>query len=73
MAKSTQPPNFAEKIQQLEGLVDSLEASDTSLEQSLKDFEHGIQLIRSIQKELNEAEQKVQQLVEDPASPQNGD
>jgi len=41
-----------------------MEQGDISLEDSLKKFERGIELTRTCQKALQEAEQKVQILVE---------
>lgn len=61
--------NFASTIQQLEALARRLEDNNTPLEQSLKDFEAGIQLIRQAQKVLQEAEQKVQILLDSHGEP----
>ena len=52
-------------MQELEGLVESLEKGDLSLEESLKSFERGVELTRSCQKALDEAEQKVRILSSD--------
>ena len=41
-----------------------MEAGDISLEDSLKYFERGIELTRVCQKALQDAEQKVQKLIE---------
>ncbi|MCP5189383.1 MAG: exodeoxyribonuclease VII small subunit [Pseudomonadales bacterium] len=61
--------SFATTIAELEALAGRLESNDTPLEQSLKDFEDGIQLIRQAQKSLLEAEQKVQMLLEKEGGP----
>lgn len=68
MAKKSPPkqsdnPNFEQALGELEQLVEKLEQGDLSLEESLKDFERGIELTRSCQKSLQEAEQKVQILM----------
>ena len=47
-------------MQELEDLVSRMEQGDHSLEESLKDFERGVELTRICQKALAEAEQKVQ-------------
>ena len=60
---------FADTLTELETLSNRLENNDTPLEQSLKDFEHGVQLIRQAQKSLLAAEQKVQILLEKDNSP----
>jgi exodeoxyribonuclease VII small subunit len=62
--KSKKTPNFETAIEELETLVDEMEQGDISLEESLKKFERGIELTRNCQKALQEAEQKVQMLVE---------
>ena len=50
-------------MQELEGLVARMEKGDRSLEDSLKDFERGVELTRLCQSALRDAEQKVQKLV----------
>lgn len=59
-----QPLNFESALKELETLVERMEKGEISLEQSLKDFERGIELTRTCQKALKEAEQKVQILME---------
>ena len=66
--KSKQSLNFEQALEELESLVDKMEAGDLSLEESLGHFERGIQLTRSCQKALKEAEQKVQKLLEKDGS-----
>tara|TARA_B100002019_G_scaffold190631_1_gene164844 strand:+ start:60 stop:308 length:249 start_codon:yes stop_codon:yes gene_type:complete len=56
--------NFEESLAELESIVDSLEAGELSLEESLKSFEKGITLTRNCQTALSEAEQKVKILTE---------
>ncbi|MCK5895035.1 MAG: exodeoxyribonuclease VII small subunit [Endozoicomonadaceae bacterium] len=55
---------FEQTLCELETLVETMESGDLTLEQSLSAFEKGIGLTRGCQKALNEAEQKVQLLVE---------
>ena len=62
--KTSKKTNFETSMKELEKLVERMEAGEVSLEDSLKDFEHGIELTRSCQKALKEAEQKVQILME---------
>lgn len=62
--KKTDEFNFEQALEELEGLVERMEQGDLSLEQSLKDFERGIELTRACQNALKEAEQKVQLLSE---------
>ena len=49
----------------LEGIVDALEDDDVSLEESVKKFEEGIKLVKDCQKQLQEAELKVNKLMDD--------
>jgi exodeoxyribonuclease VII small subunit len=57
--KKLKTPTFEEAMKELETLVDTLEAGDLSLEESLKSFERGVALTRICQTSLQEAEQKV--------------
>ncbi len=63
MARKT--PNFEKSFAQLEALVTDMEEGGLSLEESLKAFEKGIKLTRECMVSLNEAEQKVQLLIEE--------
>lgn len=55
---------FEESLAELEQLVEQMERGELSLEDSLKSFERGVALTRTCQKALQEAEQKVQILLE---------
>lgn len=63
MAK-TKPVSFEQSLQTLEQLVKQMDSGELSLEASLENFEKGIGLIRQCQQQLQQAEQKVQQLIE---------
>lgn len=58
------PFQFEKALEDLSALVESMEHSNISLEDSLKNFEKGIKLTRECQKALQEAEQKVKILTE---------
>ncbi len=62
MPKRTSTINFEKALRELETLVESMEQGDLSLEDSLKAFERGVELTRTCQKSLDEAEQKVELL-----------
>lgn len=64
MSKKRTSPSFEETLAELEQLVNRLERGELSLEESLQAFERGVNLTRSCQKALQEAEQKVQILIE---------
>ncbi|MGA7801389.1 MAG: exodeoxyribonuclease VII small subunit [Gammaproteobacteria bacterium] len=61
--KRSTPPDFENALKELEGLVEQMEKGDLSLEESLGHFERGIQLTRTCQQALQEAEQKVEILL----------
>ncbi len=68
MAKSRkkEPPiDFEAAMTELESLVDKMEQGEFSLEESIKQFERGMALVRSCQKSLRAAEQKVLKLAEE--------
>ena len=63
-AKSAESFSFEAALDELEQLVERMERGDIPLEESLKDFERGIELTRACQEALRSAEQKVQILIE---------
>ena len=70
MAKRIQKPlGFETALAELEALVVKMEQGDLSLDESLKQFERGVQLTRACQQALKEAEQKVQILLEKDGQP----
>ena len=65
MAKRNQKtPDFETAHAELEELVEKMEQGELNLDESLKQFERGVLLTRVCQKALQEAEQKVQILLE---------
>jgi len=62
--RSQKTPDFETALAELEALVEKMEQGDSSLDESLKLFERGVQLTRACQQALREAEQKVQILLE---------
>ena len=67
MAKKAAPPqpDFETAMQELESLVQRMESGDLSLEDSLREFERGVQLTRICQDALKSAEQRVKMLTAD--------
>ena len=63
-AESSASFDFETSFSELEKIVDKLENGQINLEQSLEDFERGIHLTRSCQTALNNAQQKVQILLQ---------
>ncbi len=60
---------FEDSLAELEQLVERMEQGNLPLEDALKLFERGVQLTRTCQKALKEAEQKVQILLEENGEP----
>jgi exodeoxyribonuclease VII small subunit len=58
--KKTPALDFETALEELESLVEEMEKGEITLEQSLANFERGIQLARNCQQALKDAEQKVQ-------------
>ena len=67
--KSTVLPDFEAALAELEKIVERMESSDQSLEQALASFQRGGELTRICQQGLKEAEQRVEQLMEQNTAP----
>jgi exodeoxyribonuclease VII small subunit len=60
--------NFEEKLTSLEAVVERLERGDLSLDESVKLFEEGVKLSTACKQELEQAEGRIQLLVESPGA-----
>jgi len=58
--KKSSTPSFEKALDELESLVETMEQGDLTLEESLKSFERGVELTRTCQLALKNAEQKVE-------------
>jgi exodeoxyribonuclease VII small subunit len=67
--KAPRSIDFEAAMKELEEIVERLEHGDLPLEESLKQFERGVELSRSCQTALRQAEQKVQILSAKPGAP----
>ena len=65
MTQQVADPSFEANLRQLEQLVQQMEQGELTLEQSLSTFEQGVALTRACQKALDQAEQKVNLLLQD--------
>ncbi len=65
MSKKNALKHFEKSIESLENLVHTLEKGELGLEESLKQFEKGIQWVRECEQALTEAEQRVSILVDE--------
>ncbi len=59
---SKKDTGFEDSLAELEKLIEAMETGGLSLEDSLKHFEKGTSLLKTCQKTLTEAEQKVRLL-----------
>ena len=71
--KNAPIPDFEQSIEQLEGLIDLMEKGDLSLDESLTHYEKGVQLTRQCQQALDLAQQKVDDLMNDTTTLDDGD
>ena len=60
---SNNPKSFEENIQRLEQIVRAMDRGDVALEESLKLFQEGTQLVERCSKLLDEAEMQVKKIV----------
>lgn len=64
MATKKKTIDFEKALSELDRLVTTMESGEMSLEESLKSFEQGVKLTRECQQALQEAEQKVELLLQ---------
>lgn len=64
MTRKNKLPDLEASLSEIDALIEKMEQGELSLEQSLERFERGIVLIKHCQKVLQEAEQKVQILMQ---------
>ena len=65
MSNSNKKIDFESSLKELESIVKKLEDENINLEDSVKSFEAGINLVKECQKQLEEAELKVKELLDD--------
>ncbi|MBC8226306.1 MAG: exodeoxyribonuclease VII small subunit [Gammaproteobacteria bacterium] len=63
--KKPTPENFEQSLIQLETIVKKLETGNLTLEESMSEFEQGVNLTKTCDLMLKEAQLKVQQLTKD--------
>lgn len=57
-------PNFEDALKRLETIVEELESGELSLEDSIARYEEGMKLSRKLTQTLDEAEKRIERLVE---------
>lgn len=65
-ADSAALPSFEEALRRLESIVEELEGGELSLEDSIARYEEGMRLSRGLTQKLDEAEKRIERLVENP-------
>ena len=65
MSSSNKGIDFESSLKELESIVKKLEDENINLEDSVKSFEAGINLVKECQKQLEDAELKVKELLDD--------
>ena len=68
MSNSNKKIDFESSLKELVSIVIKLEDENINLEDSVKSFEAGINLVKECQKQLEKAELKVKELLEDGSS-----
>ena len=68
MSSSNKGIDFESSLKELESIVKKIEDENINLEDSVKSFEAGINLVKECQKQLEDAELKVKELLDDGTS-----
>jgi exodeoxyribonuclease VII small subunit len=68
MSSSNKKIDFESSLKELESIVKKLEDENINLEDSVKSFEAGVNLVKECQKQLENAELKVKELLDDGTS-----
>ena len=58
--------NFEDRLEKLEKLGDTIRRTDVPLEDAIKAFEEGIKLARSLEKDLEKIDSRIEQLLNAP-------
>lgn len=67
--KTTKLPDLEQSLAEISQLIEKMEQGELTLDQSLTHFERGITLVKNCQKILQDAEQKVQILIQNNKQP----
>ena len=68
MTKGNRKIDFESSLKELESIVEKLEDENINLEDSVKSFEEGVNLVKECQKQLQNAELKIKKLLDDGVS-----
>jgi len=64
VARSPEPPEFEQALDELESVVERLEQGDLPLDEALRAFERGVELTRHCHNALQAAQQRVEILLQ---------
>jgi exodeoxyribonuclease VII small subunit len=64
VARSPEPPEFEQALDELESVVERLEQGDLPLDEALRAFERGVELTRHCHNALKAAQQRVEILLQ---------
>ena len=62
---------FEERLARLEEISEKIKSADLPLEDALASFEEGIKLAKTLEKDIDKIESKVQILMNQPVQPQD--
>ncbi|MFG0257390.1 MAG: exodeoxyribonuclease VII small subunit [Phycisphaerales bacterium JB043] len=62
--KTTRLPDFEKAIEQIEAITSTIEEGEIGLEESLEQYERGVELIRRCRATLARVEQRIEELTE---------
>ena len=68
MVKEDKKIDFELSLKELESIIEKLEDENINLEDSVKSFEKGINLVKECQQQLQNAELKIKKLLDDGSS-----
>ena len=68
MTKGNRKIDFESSLKKLDSIVEKLEDENINLEDSVKSFEDGVNLVKECQKQLQNAELKIKKLLNDGSS-----
>ncbi len=66
MRNRMEKPTFEQRLNRVKDIIDGIESGQMSLEESVKQFEMGIQSLNELEKELGEMKRRITVLQEKP-------
>jgi exodeoxyribonuclease VII small subunit len=69
--KETGMKNFEERLERLESLGEKIRQPDVPLDEAIKAFEEGIRIAKTLEKDLEKVESRIEILLNDAEAPEN--